>query len=185
MMEVVAIRDISAREEVTITCTFNDARYSVHPFRLDSDACVDIEDGLSSTDRKSVLAAMHFECRCSLCTAPRDEILASDQNRQRIQEILGSLDSIRKDHAAIDLKDVQALAGEMLSLGSAEELGPSTIKRYKHDLMRIFYELGGISSAIKYAKGALTLSEEFDGPEDVDGLQRALRRNIEVLSVGR
>lgn len=135
-----------------------------------------------SSDRRDSLAAFNFECRCPLCAATRDEISSSDQNRQRIQEILVSLDSIRRGYTtAVDLKDVQSLASEMISLAGEEDLGPSTMKRYGHDLMRIFFELGDVPSAMKYAESSLVLSEEFDGPEDADGLQRALRRNLEAL----
>lgn len=142
---------------------------------------VDIKDGLVSSDRKDSLAAFNFQCQCPLCAATHDETSASDRNRRRIKEILILLDRVGRGHAGIDLASVQQLASEMLALAEKENLGPSTVKRYNHDLMRIFYEQGDVSSAIRYAKESLLLSEEFDGPEDADGLQKTLRRNLELL----
>ena len=131
-----------------------------------------------SSDRRSALATFNFECHCEICATTANTIATSDHKRQRIREIWRILHQIRGDP---ELENIQKLTSEMLSLSQEENLGPSTMKRYYHNLMRLFFAQGDFTSAMAYAQQSLSLSETFDGPEDADGLQKALKRNIDVL----
>jgi len=143
---------------------------------------IDIEDGLVSSERQSTLSTIfEFECRCSLCAASDDIVDRSDRNRRRLQEIWTIFAEERESPSTASPRTILDLSSELLELAAKEKLGPSFMKRYYHDLMRVFFEHDDIPSAIAFAQRSLELATEFDGSEDIDGLQEALRRNLEVL----
>jgi len=75
------------------------------------------------------------------------------------------------------------ITNELIQLCDKEHLGPGVMKRYFHDLMKLYFEYGDVASSTMFAESALELSETFDGEDDLDGLQPALRGNLKALQL--
>ena len=59
----------------------------------------DVPQYLVSDQRKKLIAHRGFSCSCDICSSKEEEIL-SDQNRERIQDILTNFRDLRKRTAA-------------------------------------------------------------------------------------
>jgi hypothetical protein len=186
-MQLIAIREIIEGEEIEISCKqIRDQTRHFNCFYADCSQLTtpspppDIPDGLKSAERKALLSASFgFECVCATCTAPAASAASSDRNRQRILDIWAAFEADRAGNLSHD--DVFRATHELLQLCDAERVGPARMKRYFHDLMKLYFEYGDVASSTMFAERALELSEVFDGEDDLEGLQPALRANIEGL----
>jgi hypothetical protein len=102
----------------------------------------------------------NFSCTCSLCSASPTEKHASDLRRERIATIRELFEERRTSYA-----ETVELTGELLRLVQKENL-EGKLREYYHDLMKTYYLLGDIESAIQFAKQALQEAERFSGGED-------------------
>ncbi|KAK3937046.1 SET domain-containing protein 5 [Diplogelasinospora grovesii] len=154
-MEVVALREIQAGEEVA---------HSYAPL------------GYTRAERQEMLRAWGFECRCAMWAAPAEHVALSDSRRERLFEIHHTLSS----HASEEETDgerliharVDQLVSEALTLIAQEELHPQVVV-YCALFARAYMAIGDLALARKY----VALSEEnwilYGGEEhdNVDGIR--------------
>ncbi|KAH8899830.1 SET domain-containing protein [Thozetella sp. PMI_491] len=152
-MEVVALRDILAGEEVT---------HSYVPL------------GKSAEERQLVVREWGFNCTCWMCTSSPAQKKESDDRRQRIQDIHASLaESYEGDSEyGLDEESVAELAEELFSLIETEELQPQLVVYYEV-VARAYMEIGEWDSAREYI--ALTEKQwiKFGGVEhdNIEGIK--------------
>ncbi|KAI8953046.1 hypothetical protein F4801DRAFT_598426 [Xylaria longipes] len=129
-VKVVAFRDIEIGEEITISYIPMN-----HP----------------REKRQRDLRRWGFECKCSLCTASKTEIAASDYRREKIA-------SLQKDvlKAIGELDGTTALRSsyEVLTLVKAEDI-PTMVASQYEVLARLFWKVGDTETATKYAQQSL------------------------------
>ncbi|KAI0804252.1 hypothetical protein GGR55DRAFT_698915 [Xylaria sp. FL0064] len=135
-VKVVAFRDIEAGEEITISyIPLN------HP----------------REKRQRDLRRWGFECKCSLCTASKTEIAASDYRREKIASLqekimtaIGELDGTAAVRATY----------EILALVQAEDI-PTMVASQYEILARLFWKAGDTETATKYAQQSLDTLREL------------------------
>ncbi|KAI1161549.1 hypothetical protein F5B18DRAFT_434874 [Nemania serpens] len=129
-VKVIAFRDIEIGEEITISyIPLN------HP----------------REKRQRDLRRWGFDCNCSLCTASKTDIAASDYRREKIA-------SLQKDvlKAISELDGSAAVRGvyEILALVEAEDI-PTMVASQYEVLARLFWKAGETESATAYAQKSL------------------------------
>ncbi|KAK0652654.1 hypothetical protein B0T16DRAFT_406579 [Cercophora newfieldiana] len=136
MVEAVAYKDIQPGEEVTV---------SYLPLNLLTD------------QRTELIQEWGFNCTCSLCTN-KEASKVSDKNRDRIQEILESLDHLEnrtqtKVHAALteteDLGSKEGLAGQMGDLYAI--------------IADIYFDMGDLNKSRTYGRRAIKMLQHYAG----------------------
>ena len=135
---------------------------------------LDIPWGLASDHRDYMTTHFFgFKCRCSLCTAPPEDIKLSDTRRRRIQELEVSLHSGNEPYeSAVDKTQ------ELLNLANEEGLH-GKMQEFYLDLMGVFYDYGDYQNALVFAEMALNLAKDFEEPGG--SVISGIRANIGVL----
>ncbi|GAB1317386.1 SET domain-containing protein [Madurella fahalii] len=134
-VSVAAAKDIEEGEEITISY---------------------LTLGQPSEERKKNIKQWGFECTCSLCTASKAEIEASDARRRQIETLREY--AIRAFQAG---RPYQALrfTRQIINLLPSEELFPMFSEQYEN-MARIFYVLRDKKNAEKYATMSLEILAE-------------------------
>ncbi|KAI0376022.1 SET domain-containing protein [Hypomontagnella monticulosa] len=126
-VSIVALRDIEVGEELSITY---------------------VPLGKTREERQEALQKWGFNCTCSLCTASKSEIAASDYRRTKIktlrQEVMDAVE-------AWDGRKAVRLTLEVLELMQEEELAPLYSSQYEI-IARLYWKAGDIKTGIKYAQ---------------------------------
>ncbi|KAK4235342.1 SET domain-containing protein 5 [Achaetomium macrosporum] len=153
-MEVVALRDIRAGEEIA---------HSYAPL------------GYTYAERKAVLQAWGFRCTCALCSAPLAERELSDRRRERLLEVhqtLGQASGL-SDHR------VDELVLEATRLIAQEELYPQLVEYYQQ-FAKAYLMTGNLRRAREFITKADKTWQLYGGEEheNVDGM-RELWRTLE------
>ncbi|GAP86997.1 putative mannose-6-phosphate isomerase-like protein [Rosellinia necatrix] len=129
-VKVVAFRDIEIGEEITISyIPLN------HP----------------REKRQRDLRRWGFECKCSLCTASKTEIAASDYRREKIASLQ---ENVMKAIGELDGTTAVRAAYEILALVEAEDI-PTMVAAQYEVLARLFWKAGETETATKYAQKSL------------------------------
>ncbi|TGJ80851.1 hypothetical protein E0Z10_g7920 [Xylaria hypoxylon] len=129
-VKVVASRDIEIGEEITISYIPMN-----HP----------------REKRQRDLRRWGFQCKCSLCTASKTEIAASDYRREKIASLQ---DDLLKAIAELDGTTAVRAAYEILALVKAEDITSMVATQYEI-LARLFWKAGDTETATKYAQQSL------------------------------
>jgi hypothetical protein len=135
----------------------------------------DLELGLPFEERQWTLQSRWgFQCTCELCSAPAEEISASDRRRERIrvvrQEVLEHVQ--RRDfQSAIKLNE------ELFDLIVREKMAPHLGEHYEV-LARLYLAATDLKSAKKYAQLALVDLEANGGSAVYDSIGE-LKRLLE------
>ncbi|KAK4250070.1 hypothetical protein C7999DRAFT_38993 [Corynascus novoguineensis] len=153
-MEVVALRDIRPGEEIV---------HSYAPL------------GYTYEERKAVLQAWGFQCRCALCSASIEERNLSDRRRERLLEIhhiLGQADLLGS-------KRVGALIIEAMGLIDQEELHPQLVEYYQQ-FAKAYMALSDLKRARAFVTETDKMWSLYGGEEheNLDGM-RDLWRALE------
>ncbi|OTB00691.1 hypothetical protein M426DRAFT_267234 [Hypoxylon sp. CI-4A] len=126
-VSVIALRDIEPGEEISITY---------------------VPLGKTREERQEALKKWGFTCTCSLCTASKAEVAASDYLRTKIkamrEEVMKAVE--RKDGG----KAVK-LTREVLELMRAEELAPLYASQYEI-IARLYWIAGDRKTGTEYAR---------------------------------
>lgn len=135
LVSVAAAKDISAGEEITISY---------------------ITLGQTSSARKKALQLWGFECQCPLCTAPPDQVAASDARRNQVEQLRSeAIDAFQAGRAFQALR----ITRQILNLLPQEELFPQYAEHYEN-MARIYFVLRDQENAVKYAKKSLEVLKE-------------------------
>ncbi|KAI1418777.1 hypothetical protein F5Y12DRAFT_789601 [Xylaria sp. FL1777] len=129
-VKVVAFRDIEMGEEITISY---------------------IPMNYVKEKRQRDLRRWGFECKCSLCTASKTEIAASDYRREKIASLQ---EDIIRAIGALDGTTAVRAVYEILALVEAEDI-PSMVAAQYEILARLFWKAGDTETAIRYAQQSL------------------------------
>ncbi|KAI1500179.1 hypothetical protein F5X99DRAFT_410330 [Biscogniauxia marginata] len=134
-VSVIATTDISVGEEINISY---------------------IPVNYTRAERQAALRRWGFDCKCSLCTASKAEIAASDYRRQKIetlrQQVMDAID-------ARDGTKAVKMTHEVLELLRAEELQSLYASQYEL-LARLYWKAGDNETATKYARISLETLED-------------------------
>ncbi|KAI1109858.1 hypothetical protein F5Y14DRAFT_455603 [Nemania sp. NC0429] len=129
-VKVVAFRDIEIGEEITISyIPLN------HP----------------REKRQRDLRRWGFECSCSLCTASKADIAASDYRREKIASLQND---VLKSISELDGASAVRAVYEILALVEAEDI-PTMVASQYEVLARLFWKAGETESATQYAQKSL------------------------------
>ncbi|KAI3319475.1 SET domain-containing protein [Xylariaceae sp. AK1471] len=145
-VRVVAFRDINIGEEITI---------SYIPLNHPRDK------------RQNTLRRWGFKCKCSLCTASKTEIAASDYRREKIAALQ---EDILKAIAEWDGSVAVRLAHEILALVEAEDI-PTMVASQYEVIARLYWKARDTATATKYAQMSLDTLEDLgyidQNPDDL------------------
>ncbi|KAI0594797.1 hypothetical protein F4775DRAFT_595932 [Biscogniauxia sp. FL1348] len=121
-------------------------------------------------ERQAALKRWGFDCECSLCTASKAEVAASDYRREKIAE------RRRQVMEAVEARDgtrAVRLTAEVLDLLRAEELQSLYASQYEI-LARLYWKAGDAETATKYARTWLETLEDQGylepGPDNLPAL---------------
>ncbi|KAI1370211.1 SET domain-containing protein [Hypoxylon crocopeplum] len=142
-VEVIAMRDIEAGEEIT---------QSYVPL------------GLSYEDRKEDLKTWGFTCKCSLCTASKGKRTLSDRHRERLQEIYHGLNEGAIGKANLTADMVENLTDKMEALVREEKLEAQLLVYYGV-VARAYMRVGELAAARKYVDLCEELWVRYAGEE--------------------
>jgi len=172
-MEAVAVKDVAEGEELTISCAVPPSTPDT-PCQTSPNLFSDIPTDLPTEIRSGMLEGIYnFNCTCSLCTAPSGERELSDRQRNQIIAIRQVL--VDPETTLVKALD---LATELLALAQKEGLDIK-LKDYYNELMRVFFKLKDVDSALEFAEAALEKAEEFGGGDDE--FKVAIRSNVAAL----
>ncbi|KAI1383977.1 SET domain-containing protein [Hypoxylon trugodes] len=150
-VSIVAMRDIEPGEEIYITY---------------------VPLGKTREERHAGLQKWGFNCTCSLCTASKAEIAASDYRRSKIKTLRQEVMKAVEDW---DGTKAVKLTHEALELMRAEELGPLYSSQYEI-MARLYWKARDEKTATKYAKLSIdTLVEQGYLEDSPDALPALLR----------
>ena len=99
----------------------------------------------------------HFNCTCSICTAPELEV-DSDRNKLRIQGVLDELKEVKDRNR----EKVGSLARELMSLLEIERL-QAQAGSFASILAGVYFNLGDLEKAREYAADAVANNTHFIG----------------------
>ncbi|KAK4186272.1 hypothetical protein QBC35DRAFT_554373 [Podospora australis] len=135
-MTIWVARDIKAGEEITIS-------YAAA--------------GMVSKERQKTLEEVWgFKCQCTLCSAPKDVLEASDERRQKIRKFQAKVPELAQKgefHSALEA------AEEMFELIETEGLTEQMGDMYEIPA-RIYYHVGNLEKALEYT---LKVKHEING----------------------
>ncbi|GAB1317486.1 SET domain-containing protein 5 [Madurella fahalii] len=146
-MEVVALRDIPAGEEIA---------HSYAPL------------GYTFEERKAVLQAWGFRCRCALCSAAPAERHLSDSRRERLLELHRTLGQA----SGLSNQRVDELVLEATMIIQQENLEPQLVEYYQQ-----FARAYMMTNNLKRAREMVTLADQLwllyggEEHENVEGLR--------------
>ncbi|GAW24195.1 hypothetical protein ANO14919_137770 [Xylariales sp. No.14919] len=129
-VKVVAFRDIEVGEEITISYIPMN-----HPRER----------------RQRDLRRWGFECKCSLCTASKTDVAASDYRREKIAALQ---EDVLKAIGELDGTTAVRAAYEILELVKLEDI-PTMVASQYEVLARLFWKAGDTDTATKYAQQSL------------------------------
>lgn len=124
-MTAMAIRDIKAGEELSISCEFSTTthqpRTSLPSVTIPATKQIlDSELGLTHSERQSFLRSRWgFTCTCPLCTASPSAVIASDTRREEIRQIRDKVLALVHER---EFKRAVGLYVEMLEIMDEEEM---------------------------------------------------------------
>jgi len=125
--------------------------------------------------RHKALRNWGFTCTCPLCSAPAQARQASDERRERLVQILLSLD----EDAGLTYDHLINLTYEFVQLLETERMIVK-VGEYYQIFMRVYYQrFGDAESALRYGETALRYAETFADPDG--GFCGGLRDDIELL----
>lgn len=101
--------------------------------------------------RQRALRRWGFECTCSLCTASKTDIAASDYRREKIASLQN--DTLKAIGELNGTAAVRA-AYEILALVEAEDI-PTMVASQYEVLARLFWKAGDNDTAVQYAQKSL------------------------------
>lgn len=150
-MEVLAYRDISPGEEITINCM-----YLLHPPSLASHTTrtleltrrLDAYLGMPRTERQAFLRkTWSFTCACPLCTSPPSLVAASDTRRRAIAAKRVELAEARREGRHTDAVQI---AGEAAALCEEEGL-EALVSEFWGVMAKGYLEMGRVDEASLWA----------------------------------
>ncbi|KAI0879791.1 SET domain-containing protein [Annulohypoxylon maeteangense] len=151
-VSIVALRDIEPGEEINITY---------------------VPLGKTREERQTGLQKWGFNCTCSLCTASKAEIAASDYRRSKIRDIR---QEVMKAVEAWDGTKAVKLTHEVLELMRAEDLAPLYASQYEI-MARLYWKARDKKTGTEYAKKSIdTLVDQGyldDNPAALTALLKA------------
>ncbi|KAI1171980.1 hypothetical protein F4777DRAFT_24389 [Nemania sp. FL0916] len=101
--------------------------------------------------RQRDLRRWGFECKCSLCSASKTEIAASDYRREKIASLQ---EDVMKAISELDGSTAIRSSYEILALVKAEDI-PTMVASQYEVIARLFWKAGEIETATKYAQQSL------------------------------
>jgi hypothetical protein len=107
--------------------------------------------------RQHALRRWGFDCKCSLCTASKTEIAASDYRREKIAAL--QQDTLKAIEEWDGTRAVR-LAHEIIGLLKAEDL-PSILASQYEVLARLYWKAHDTVTATKYARISLDTLEDL------------------------
>ena len=120
-------------------------------------ARADVTFGEVSSERKQNLRKWGFECTCDLCSAPPDEVAASDERREKIAALKQqAIQAFQAGKVYLSLK----LTRQILPLLPKENLFQEMADQYEN-MSRIYYVMRDRKNATKYAKKSLGVLVEM------------------------
>jgi len=127
---------------------------------------------LTSEERKQTLKSIWgFDCTCSLCTAPKAVLDASDARRR---EFRAARDEILKLVQSQDFQGAADTTERLFKIVDEEELGPHF--RGLHEVpARLYYQLGDLETAKRYFERSMWELRGLGvpGQKDLASLQNA------------
>lgn len=165
-MEMLAMRDLKAGEEVMHTCKISRSAVDFGGYgpRMLM-PCVDIPLGFTLQERQLMLKPWGFECACSLCSASPREIAASDDRRERLFEIHQTLTSAAEE-ASLPRERIDTIVQEAMALIEAEGLQP--LIEYLFVFARVYLSVNEVKLARKYAEVAEARLIMYEGDESAE-----------------
>ncbi|KAK0649339.1 hypothetical protein B0T16DRAFT_508089 [Cercophora newfieldiana] len=145
-MEMVAVRDLKAGEEI------------VHTLRRE-----DIPLGYTMQERQLMLKPWGFKCACSMCRASPQEIAASDDRRERLFEIHQTLTSAIEE-SSLPRERIDAIVREGSVLIEREGLDP--LIEYMFVFSRAYMSINEVKLARRYAQLAEAKLKLYEGEEN-------------------
>jgi len=112
--------------------------------------------GQTSEDRKQALGRWGFNCTCSLCSASRQEIEASDARRRLLYSLRDQAFSAFQQGKAYQ---ALRLTKQVINMIPIEELFPLYSEQYEN-LARLYWSLGDHEKARENAKKSLDVLVE-------------------------
>ncbi|KAI1086166.1 SET domain-containing protein [Rostrohypoxylon terebratum] len=150
-VSIVALRDIKPGEEINITY---------------------VPLGKTREERQADLQKWGFNCTCSLCTASKAEIAASDYRRSKIRDMR---QEVMKAVEAWDGTRAVKLTHEVLELMRAEDLAPLYASQYEI-IARLYWKARDKKTGAKYAKMSIdTLVDQGYLKDSPDALSTLLK----------
>jgi hypothetical protein len=141
--EVIALRDIEPGEEIAHSC-----KYCAHGAagKILALISVDVPIGKLYDDRREELRKWGFDCKCPLCSGPKQKLQQSDRARERVVEIGGQLQKER-----IPKEEIRDLVDEFEYLMVNEGLWLQ-LPAYYEFAARAFMKINEIDEAWRYAR---------------------------------
>ncbi|KAL7620593.1 hypothetical protein AAE478_009588 [Parahypoxylon ruwenzoriense] len=128
--------------------------------------------GKPREERRTALQKWGFNCTCSLCTASKTEIAASDYRRAKMKALR---EEVMKAVEAWDGTKAVKLTHEVLELMHAEELAPLYAGQYEI-MARLYWKAKDTKTATKYAQMSLdTLVDQGYLEESLKALPALLK----------
>ncbi|KAI1454593.1 SET domain-containing protein [Annulohypoxylon moriforme] len=153
-VSIVALRDIGPGEEINITY---------------------VPLGKTREERQIGLQKWGFNCTCSLCTASKAEVAASDYRRLKIKDMR---QEVMKAVEAWDGTKAVKLTHEVLELMRAEDLAPLYASQYEI-MARLYWKARDEKTGTKYAKMSIDTLVDQGYLEDSPGTLKALLKTFD------
>ncbi|KAI1806354.1 SET domain-containing protein [Daldinia bambusicola] len=153
-VSVVALKDIDPGEEITITY---------------------VPLGNTKDERREALQKWGFECTCSLCTASKTEVAASDYRRAKIKALRRE---VMKAVEAWDGSKAVKLTHEILELMKSEDLAPLYSSQYEI-MARLYWKAKDKKTATKYAQMSIDVLVDQGYLEDSPSSLPALLKTFD------
>ncbi|KAI1444129.1 SET domain-containing protein [Annulohypoxylon stygium] len=153
-VSIVALRDIEPGEEINITY---------------------VPLGKTREERQADLQKWGFNCTCSLCTASKAEVAASDYRRSKIKDMR---QEVMKAVEAWDGTKAVKLTHEVLELMRAEDLAPLYASQYEI-MARLYWKARDKKTGAKYAKMSIDTLVDQGYLEDSPGALPALLKSFD------
>lgn len=178
-VSIVALRDIEPGEEINITCKLK------RPFlyygvgnttdKTFAEPIIDVPLGKTREERQADLQKWGFNCTCSLCTASKAEVAASDYRRSKIKDMR---QEVMKAVEAWDGTKAVKLTHEVLELMRAEDLAPLYASQYEI-MARLYWKARDKKTGAKYAKMSIDTLVDQGYLEDSPGALPALLKSFD------
>ncbi|XDG08662.1 hypothetical protein ABKA04_008277 [Annulohypoxylon sp. FPYF3050] len=153
-VSIVALRDIEPGEEINITY---------------------VPLGKTREERQADLQKWGFNCTCSLCSASKAEVAASDYRRSKIKDMR---QEVMKAVEAWDGTKAVKLTHEVLELMRAEDLAPLYASQYEI-MARLYWKARDKKTGAKYAKMSIDTLVDQGYLEDSPGALPALLKSFD------